>query len=152
MQRDKGASQSEEDATRNVFNGNLFKSRKRPMAILDAATHSSTHLSPRHAMSSTTEPSPNPPHDLPKNNVDDDDLAASLEKLTLLSAENSLEVPSGFAGASDENSTLRPLIVYTRKELIHLSTSPLVKVPDRMPAFKAWFGCVRFRGSSFSSA
>lgn len=113
-------------------------------------------LSPRHAMSSTTESSPpDVPQQSHKKESDDDELAEKLEKLEVESTENSVEETStsaGDIGSSDENNPPRPLIVYTRKELIHLSTSPLVKVPDRMPAFKAWFGCVRFEGSRFSFA
>ncbi|KAI1797792.1 hypothetical protein LXA43DRAFT_266656 [Ganoderma leucocontextum] len=36
--------------------------------------------------------------------------------------------------------TARPLNVYTRHELLHLSKSPLVNPPDDMPPFKDWFG------------
>lgn len=124
---------------------------------LDAATKDWPHtLWPRHAMSSTTESSPpDVPQVSQKKETDDDELAEKLESLEVDSAENSLEEPSGSTGAkgsSDENNTPRPPIVYTRKELIHLSTSPLVKVPDQMPSFKVWFGCVRFQGFCFSSA
>lgn len=151
---------SAKDDTRNVLKGNLVQvpktasawpyfRRRPPMPWLHT-------LWPRHAMSSTTESSPNRSQDSPKNNADDDDvLAGKLEKLQLQSADSSLDAPSEFVSANGslgENSTPRPFIVYTRKELIHLSTSPLVKVPDGMPAFKVWFGCVRFQGFSFSSA
>ncbi|KAG8693189.1 hypothetical protein FRC08_009273 [Ceratobasidium sp. 394] len=34
----------------------------------------------------------------------------------------------------------RPFVQYTRAELLHLSKSPLVKIPDGMPPFKEWFG------------
>lgn len=36
----------------------------------------------------------------------------------------------------------RPPIVYSRKELLNLSQSFLVKPPDEMPDFKSWFGSV----------
>ncbi|PIL32053.1 hypothetical protein GSI_06757 [Ganoderma sinense ZZ0214-1] len=36
--------------------------------------------------------------------------------------------------------TPRPLRVYTRHEVLHLSKSPLVNLPDGMPPFKDWFG------------
>lgn len=36
----------------------------------------------------------------------------------------------------------RPLHVYTRYGLLHLSKSPLVNIPEGMPALKDWFGCV----------
>lgn len=125
------------------------ESRKR--TLLDPATGHPSWLHalwPRHAMSSTTETSPpNVPQDSQNKETDDNDLAEKLDKLELESPENSLEKPSASVGdntSSGENNTPRPLIFYTRKELIHLSTSPLVKVPDRMPAFKVWFGCVGF--------
>lgn len=107
-------------------------------------------------MSSTTESSP---PDVPQPNqekeTDNDELVEKLEKLEVESTESSEEEAStsaGDIGSSGEDNTARPLIVYTRKELIHLSTSPLVKIPDRMPAFKVWFGCVRFEGFCFSFA
>ncbi|KAG8750368.1 hypothetical protein FRC12_012905, partial [Ceratobasidium sp. 428] len=34
----------------------------------------------------------------------------------------------------------RAFVQYTRAELLHLSKSPLVKIPDGMPPFKEWFG------------
>ncbi|THH03828.1 hypothetical protein EW145_g5972 [Phellinidium pouzarii] len=34
----------------------------------------------------------------------------------------------------------RPRIVYSRKQLLHLSQSPLVNPPNDMPEFKSWFG------------
>lgn len=39
-------------------------------------------------------------------------------------------------------SSPRPLVIYTRKQLLRLSKSPLVKAPAEMPDFKSWFGCV----------
>ena len=36
----------------------------------------------------------------------------------------------------------RPLYVYTRYELLHLSKSTMVIVPTDMPLLKDWFGCV----------
>ena len=36
----------------------------------------------------------------------------------------------------------RPLIIYTRKQMLALSKSPLIKIPDGMPQFKAWYGYV----------
>ena len=50
--------------------------------------------------------------------------------------------------AADSNQKInesppRPLHVYSRYGLIHLSKSPLVGVPEGMPVLKDWFGCVR---------
>ena len=42
-------------------------------------------------------------------------------------------------------SSNRPWHVYTRREIVNLSASPLVKCPEGMPAFKDWFGSVLFR-------
>lgn len=46
--------------------------------------------------------------------------------------------------------TPRPFKVYTRHEILHLSKSPLVHLPDGMPTFKDWFGCVSIQASPFS--
>ena len=45
----------------------------------------------------------------------------------------------------------RPLRVYTRYEVLHLSRSPLVGLPQGMPAFKDWFGCVSRVQIAFSA-
>ena len=37
----------------------------------------------------------------------------------------------------------RPLRVYARHDMIHLSKSPLVCLPEGMPALKDWFGYVK---------
>ena len=45
------------------------------------------------------------------------------------------------ANINDKTTTPpRPLKVYTRYELLHISKSPLVGLPEGMPAFKDWFG------------
>jgi len=41
-----------------------------------------------------------------------------------------------------ETEPPRPLHIYTRRQLVSLSRSPLVKVPDGMPELKDWFGYV----------
>lgn len=46
------------------------------------------------------------------------------------------------AVAEPEILDSRPRIVYSRKQLVHLSQSPLIKIPDGMPSFKSWFGSV----------
>lgn len=63
-----------------------------------------------------------------------DDLAQSLDNTVLRGdAEDTQAVA---------NVDPRPRIIYTRKQLVLLSQSPLVKVPDGMPEFRAWFGFV----------
>ena len=34
----------------------------------------------------------------------------------------------------------RPILIYTRDQLLSLSKSPLVKAPPDMPDLKSWFG------------
>lgn len=70
-----------------------------------------------------------------------DKLATELEKVDL---DNSEEQGKDQATNSHkaQDTTSRRLIIYTRKHLLHLSKSPLVKPPDGMPGFKSWFGSV----------
>lgn len=37
-------------------------------------------------------------------------------------------------------SPCRPLMIYTRPQILHLQSSPLVKCPPDMPELKYWFG------------
>ena len=46
--------------------------------------------------------------------------------------------------------TRRALKAYTRCQLLHLSKSSLVHLPDGMPPFKDWFGCVPLQASPVS--
>lgn len=53
--------------------------------------------------------------------------------------------PDSNEGSSSEHSDQppsppRPLRKYSRKQLVRLSASPLVKPPDNMPELKVWFG------------
>ncbi|KAF7306671.1 hypothetical protein MIND_00458700 [Mycena indigotica] len=41
---------------------------------------------------------------------------------------------------SSQSPTCRPILVYTRSQLLHLQASPLVKPPTSMPELKHWFG------------
>ena len=66
-----------------------------------------------------------------------DILAESLQKSGLQGDSEDTQ-----AVAQAEPPDFRPRIVYTRKQLVLLSQSPLVKPPDGMPEFKAWFGLV----------
>ena len=43
----------------------------------------------------------------------------------------------------------RPLYVYTRHELLHLSKSSIVTVPTEMPVLKDWFGYVDISTTNF---
>nr|GAT49767.1 predicted protein [Mycena chlorophos] len=42
--------------------------------------------------------------------------------------------------SSPSAAPCRPLLVYTRSQLLHLQASPLVKPPPTMPELKQWFG------------
>ena len=74
-----------------------------------------------------------------QNGLSVDALAQKLEKTGL---EN--ETQDAQAVAQQELIDTRPRVVYSRSQLIRLSKSPLVKAPNGMPDFKAWFGSVSF--------
>jgi len=42
--------------------------------------------------------------------------------------------------AQKQPSLPRPILIYTRDQLLFLSNSPLVKAPPDMPDLKYWFG------------
>ena len=65
------------------------------------------------------------------------ELAEGVEKIAIVA-----EADDTPAGADVSQKQQRPRIIYTRKQLVRLSQSPLVKSPDGMPPFKAWFGSV----------
>ncbi|KAF7339910.1 hypothetical protein MVEN_01908400 [Mycena venus] len=44
------------------------------------------------------------------------------------------------AGAASKPVQSRPLMIYTRPQMLHLQSSPLVKSPPDMPELKQWFG------------
>ncbi|KAF7319953.1 hypothetical protein MKEN_00779200 [Mycena kentingensis (nom. inval.)] len=50
--------------------------------------------------------------------------------------------PDIFAISADQapSPPCRPLLIYTRPQLLHLQSSPLVKPPPTMPELKHWFG------------
>jgi hypothetical protein len=62
--------------------------------------------------------------------------------LTFLShiAQNSNNVTPEFLSDNPPEPNTRPFVRYTRAELLYLSKSPLVTIPDGMPPFKDWFG------------
>ncbi|CAE6399775.1 unnamed protein product [Rhizoctonia solani] len=64
-----------------------------------------------------------------------DNAKSSLDQ-TQLSVDAPLERPSD----QDKKSPTRPFVRYTRAQLLYLSKSPLVTVPNGMPHFKDWFG------------
>jgi hypothetical protein len=43
-------------------------------------------------------------------------------------------------GVATKSLPHRPLIIYTRPQILHLQSSPLVKSPPHMPELKYWFG------------
>lgn len=66
-------------------------------------------------------------------------LAAKLESMDL---ESSGDAQVQATSSKAEETNPRRLIVYSRKQILYLSKSPLVKPPDGMPSFKSWFGSV----------
>jgi zinc finger CCCH domain-containing protein 13 len=42
--------------------------------------------------------------------------------------------------AQKQSPLPRPILIYTREQLVSLSKSPLVKVPPDMPDLRSWFG------------
>ena len=56
---------------------------------------------------------------------------------------NSPSPPSQLSPKPHPNHTvLRPFVMYSRPELLFLHKSPLVQLPNGMPALKDWFGFV----------
>lgn len=65
-----------------------------------------------------------------------DVISESLSNLAL----QSLDLPKEPPLRPQNDPTPRPLIMYSRSQLLFLHKSPLVKIPNGMPAFKDWFG------------
>ncbi|KAL4064972.1 hypothetical protein V8B97DRAFT_1193294 [Scleroderma yunnanense] len=65
-----------------------------------------------------------------------DAVSDSLTNLSLQSSDLPKEPPS----RPQNEPTPRPFITYSRSQLLFLHKSPLVKIPNGMPAFKDWFG------------
>lgn len=73
--------------------------------------------------------------DMSLESVSDADLAPAVEKLSLKDG------PSGNSSARrDSSKSRRPIIVYTRRQLLYLYDSPLVVSPEGLPALRDWFG------------
>lgn len=88
-------------------------------------------------MSNAVDSSTETPKDSSQNAPSVDALAEGLEKTVLESDTQDTQ-----AASHHECAEPRPLIIYTRKQLVFLSQSPLVKAPEGMPEFKVWFGSV----------
>lgn len=65
-------------------------------------------------------------------------LAGAIATLSLQDAK-----PSASSTHKTHDDSQRPMIVYTRAQLLYLHNSPLVKAPDGFPDLKYWFGYVR---------
>jgi hypothetical protein len=82
------------------------------------------------------------------SNNSDNSPSASTQDITLalnnvqLSENNDNSQTTSPANPPQDPSASRPVIIYTRKQMLALSKSPLVKVPDKMPPFKTWYGYV----------
>lgn len=59
----------------------------------------------------------------------------------LSSADTSTQPDVNTEQISQKQPSLsRPILIYTRKQLLFLCKSPLVKAPPDMPDLKSWFG------------
>lgn len=67
------------------------------------------------------------------------DLADGVANVSLTEEGNSPE-PATDQQAEEYAPPLRPVVVYTRPQMLFLYRSPLVQTPDGMPALKDWFG------------
>ncbi|KAH8120141.1 hypothetical protein DFH11DRAFT_1558531 [Phellopilus nigrolimitatus] len=84
----------------------------------------------------TTYDSPSQSPDEFVKNASVDALVDELEKADIESSSEAEDTQSNEA----DSTPSRPRIVYTRRQLLYLSQSPLVRPPDGMPTFKSWFG------------
>lgn len=68
----------------------------------------------------------------------------SVDKLEEALAKADLQEDGDSSTSTDEKDAQppRPLHIYKRPQLLFISKSPLVKVPDGMPPLKEWFGYV----------
>lgn len=123
----------------------ILNSRRLATPILPSfATQFRSSTSHNVSMSSADDSSNENTHDPVQNAATTvNELVADLQKAELQSSDDTMEQAPSTA-TMDSSRPSRP-IIYTRKQLLHLSNSPLVKVPDGMPSFASWFGCVAIR-------
>lgn len=78
----------------------------------------------------------------------------SVDKLEEALAKTDLQEDSESSSSSEEKDMQppRPLHIYTRPQLLHLSKSPLAYVPDGMPPLKEWFGYVSYNRHAYGRA
>ncbi|KAI6044965.1 hypothetical protein EDC04DRAFT_181199 [Pisolithus marmoratus] len=58
------------------------------------------------------------------------------------------DIPSSVLPPPQDDVMPQPFIMYSRSQLLFLHKSPLVKIPDGMPALKEWFGTDNDQGTS----
>jgi hypothetical protein len=66
----------------------------------------------------------------------DDAVVSAAQKLSLE------DETSGSSSPTDPPRSTRPILMYTRPQILSLYHSPLVKALDDMPNIKDWFGSV----------
>lgn len=76
----------------------------------------------------------------PPESTTADKLADALAKVEIESQDSSLLVND----EKEQQQPPRPLHIYSRIDALNLSKSPLVTLPEGMPALKDWFGYVKF--------
>lgn len=86
---------------------------------------------------------------MPANDADGNPLQLNLppilpaDVVALAAADQvSQDEPSEQEGTARKPVQSRPLMIYTRPQMLHLQSSPLVKSPPDMPELKHWFGYV----------
>ncbi|KAJ7919132.1 hypothetical protein B0H13DRAFT_1868857 [Mycena leptocephala] len=84
---------------------------------------------------------------MPANDADGNPLQLNLppilpaDVVALAAADQvSQDEPSEQEGTARKPVQSRPLMIYTRPQMLHLQSSPLVKSPPDMPELKHWFG------------
>lgn len=69
-------------------------------------------------------------------------LASAVSNIHLNEPTSTPSTSSSSTQPIQDASQPRPLIIYSRIQMLALSKSPLVKPPDGMPPFKTWYGYV----------
>ncbi|KAH7921806.1 hypothetical protein BV22DRAFT_1095867 [Leucogyrophana mollusca] len=88
---------------------------------------------------SVVEPQMAPPDSLPVENGPVDSITDALAKVAIQPDDPSSESARDIDRQKNDPKS-RPLVIYTRPQLLYLHKSPLVKLPAGMPALKDWFG------------
>lgn len=84
-----------------------------------------------------------PPPESPTLDQTEEEQAAIKALVDSFAKSNLHDAQHGASKTSEKPSSApRPMRIYTREQLLHLSNSPLVQLPPNMPELKQWFGFV----------